>query len=123
MGHRRRSPKVPMTWKKKIRNWNYGIKRRGGSYRIPQDYEFPNRCRYCTEKLGPANISLDHNIPIQRGGKEDLTNYDFICFPCNRSKGTLNGVEYRRLVSLLNTYRLDIKNMILKKLRAAWRVR
>lgn len=112
-----------MTWKKKIRNWNYGIKKRGGEFKIPQDHEFPTKCKYCKEKLDPTNISLDHCHPLQRGGKEDPTNYDFVCFPCNRSKGTLTGVEYRRLVSLLNTFKMDIKNMILKKLRAAWRVR
>lgn len=106
-----------------MRNWNYGIKKRGGEHRIPDDYEFPSKCKYCKEELFPANISLDHDIPLQRDGKECVSNYDFICFPCNRSKGTLTGREYRRLVEVLWGFDPEVRLMVLKKLRAAWRVR
>lgn len=115
--------KVPMTWGRKIRNWNSGIRKRGGDIKIPQEMVFPLDCHYCNVILGPSNCSLDHAFPIQRGGRELWSNYDFICFTCNRAKGVMDKLEFTSLCNLLNTFNEDIRNLVLKKLRAAWRVR
>ena len=112
-----------MTWARKINNWNSGIRRRGGEIKLDREMVMPDFCLYCQEELTPKNTSLDHDIPLQREGKDTLDNYDFICFPCNRAKGTLTGKEYMELVIVLQGLGSYTRGMVLRKLRYAWRVR
>ena len=120
---RKRRKKVPMTWARKICNWNSGIRKRGSEIKITTDMAMPETCIYCNEEITPKNASLDHNIPLQRGGEDNFDNYDFICFPCNRSKGTLTGQEYRDLVDVLQVLGKYTRDLVLRKLRYSWRVR
>ena len=120
---RKRRKKVPMTWARKICNWNSGIRRRGGEIKLDREMKMPDCCLYCQEELTPRNASLDHMIPLQREGKDILENYDFICFPCNRAKGTLTGDEYRGLMESLQGLGGYTRDLVLRKLRYAWRVR
>ena len=112
-----------MTWARKITNWNSGIRRRGGEIKLDKEMEMPDCCAYCQEELTPRNASLDHNIPLQREGQDTLENYDFICFPCNRAKGTLTGQEYKGLVIVLQGLGKYTRDLVLRKLRYSWRVR
>lgn len=41
-------------------------------------------CQYCGDK---NKISLDHVLPISRGGKDTWENLVTACFPCNNKKG------------------------------------
>jgi 5-methylcytosine-specific restriction endonuclease McrA len=41
-------------------------------------------CTYCGS---PDNITVDHAIPLTRGGTNDLENLTPACKPCNSSKG------------------------------------
>lgn len=41
-------------------------------------------CRYCGST---ENLSIDHIVPLARGGTNDLDNLQFLCMPCNRRKG------------------------------------
>ena len=120
---RKRRKKVPMTWRRKITNWNSGIRKRGGEIKIPSDIKMPESCIYCLEDLTPKNASLDHNIPLQREGPDSFDNYDFICFPCNRAKGTLTGQEYKDLIAVLQALGKYTRDLVLRKLRYSWRVR
>jgi 5-methylcytosine-specific restriction endonuclease McrA len=120
---KKRRKKIPMTWARKINNWNSGIRRRGGEIKLDKEMEMPDCCAYCQEELTPRNASLDHNIPLQRDGRDSLDNYNFICFPCNRSKGTLTGDEYRSLVTALQGLGGYTRDLVLRKLRYSWRVR
>lgn len=47
------------------------------------------RCQYCGKRLAPAELSLDHVIPLSRGGRETWTNIVCSCFECNSTKGEL----------------------------------
>lgn len=56
-------------------------------------------CHYChckTEKL-----TFDHVIPIARGGKHEAENLVMACFPCNRSKGAKDPLEYAQSIGRL----------------------
>ena len=49
-----------------------------------------NRCVYCgisaaETKLG--KLTLDHRVPLSKGGRNDIENILLACMPCNVSKG------------------------------------
>jgi 5-methylcytosine-specific restriction endonuclease McrA len=46
-----------------------------------------NRCQYCGKKFPSSELSLDHVIPISRGGKSTWENVVCACLPCNVRKG------------------------------------
>jgi 5-methylcytosine-specific restriction endonuclease McrA len=46
-----------------------------------------NRCQYCGRKFSTSELSLDHIIPISRGGKSSWENIVCACLPCNVKKG------------------------------------
>lgn len=46
-----------------------------------------NRCQYCGRKFQSSELSLDHVIPISRGGKSTWENVVCACLPCNVRKG------------------------------------
>jgi len=46
-----------------------------------------NRCQYCGRKFPSSELSLDHVIPISRGGKSTWENVVCACLPCNVKKG------------------------------------
>jgi 5-methylcytosine-specific restriction endonuclease McrA len=46
-----------------------------------------NRCQYCGKKFSSSELSLDHVIPISRGGLSTWENVVCACLPCNVKKG------------------------------------
>lgn len=44
-------------------------------------------CYHCEEKFKPADLTMDHLIPIIRGGKSDKKNCVPSCKDCNSKKG------------------------------------
>lgn len=46
-----------------------------------------NRCQYCGQKFSSSELSLDHVIPISRGGKSTWENVVCACLRCNVKKG------------------------------------
>jgi 5-methylcytosine-specific restriction endonuclease McrA len=51
-----------------------------------------HRCAYC-QRLRP--LTIDHRIPLKRGGRHEIENILPACQPCNSSKGTLTEDEFR----------------------------
>lgn len=52
------------------------------------------RCVYCGTTLGLANATLDHVIPLSRGGSHLPGNLVAACQPCNQLKGALLPTEF-----------------------------
>lgn len=52
------------------------------------------RCFYCGTKLLPANRTLDHKIPLSRGGANIIKNVVPACRPCNQRKMKLTTKEF-----------------------------
>ena len=46
------------------------------------------RCYYCREPVALDKATLDHIIPLSRGGSNLRTNLAVACFPCNHRKGS-----------------------------------
>ena len=43
-------------------------------------------CHYCQQKFSPAELTMDHLIPVVRGGKSTKGNLVAACKACNSSK-------------------------------------
>lgn len=87
------------------------------------------RCYYCNEKVGINYRTVDHKIPVSRGGETIATNLVMSCERCNSEKGFLTEEEYREyrevadmlvsknikvtsLNSLLDSYKAERKSII-----------
>lgn len=56
-----------------------------------------NRCAECRTKFGlTCKATLDHIISIKNGGTNNRQNLQFLCSPCNSSKGASDPVDYAR---------------------------
>ena len=52
-------------------------------------------CYYCGTKLTDAEKSIDHKLPVSRGGTNDPQNLVISCQPCNSRKSNQTEEEYR----------------------------
>ena len=46
-------------------------------------------CQFCRCRLAPADLTIDHLVPVDRGGLDEITNYVSCCRPCNQKKANL----------------------------------
>lgn len=53
---------------------------------------YGGKCLGCNKDDAP--LTVDHVIPVSRGGSNDITNIQPLCKPCNSSKGTKT-IDYR----------------------------
>jgi 5-methylcytosine-specific restriction endonuclease McrA len=51
-------------------------------------------CHYCGKKFPPAELTMDHLVPIIRGGKSTRGNVVPACKECNSRKGYLLPLEW-----------------------------
>jgi len=58
-------------------------------------------CPYCGEKITHKNFSLDHILPLARGGESDLDNIEIICLTCNKQKDKMLKDEFVKLKNLI----------------------
>jgi hypothetical protein len=52
------------------------------------------KCIYCGVKMGDRLMTIDHFIPLELGGKNDVTNYLTACKKCNKDKGSQDPKEW-----------------------------
>lgn len=73
-------------------------------------------CTYCKTPLA-WDVSLDHQVPIARGGRHELANLAPCCGRCNPIKGQLTAPEFALLltvvVQLHPTARADVERRLL----------
>jgi 5-methylcytosine-specific restriction endonuclease McrA len=80
-------------------------------------------CPYCRKGLSVKDVSLDHLVPLSRGGSTLLANTQFICKGCNKSKGDMAHDEYFALLGMLDAWEARARNFTLKaKVLTALRV-
>ncbi len=51
-------------------------------------------CHYCGRKTPPAELTMDHVVPISRGGKSVKGNVVPCCKECNNNKKSLLPMEW-----------------------------
>ncbi len=52
------------------------------------------RCHYCNKQISPAELTMDHIVPIARGGKSTRGNVVPACKMCNTKKKQLLPMEW-----------------------------
>ncbi len=50
-------------------------------------------CHYCGERFDPAELTMDHILPVVRGGKSGRSNCVPSCKECNNEKKYLTPAE------------------------------
>ena len=58
-------------------------------------------CHYCGRKVGPSQLTMDHVIPLSRGGKSIRSNLVPACKDCNNKKRYLLPIEWEEYLSHL----------------------
>jgi len=53
-------------------------------------------CMYCGKKMGDVQLTIDHFIPLELGGVNNVSNYLSACRRCNKDKGSENPKEFCR---------------------------
>lgn len=61
------------------------------------------RCHYCRESIPPSELTMDHVVPIVRGGKSSKSNLVPCCKPCNNEKQNLLPVEWESYLCRLSS--------------------
>jgi 5-methylcytosine-specific restriction protein A len=51
-------------------------------------------CYYCKKKVAPKELTLDHIVPVIRGGKTTKANIVPVCKECNSKKKYLLPIEW-----------------------------
>ena len=59
-------------------------------------------CWYCGRRVGYANLTMDHVIPIARGGRSSKDNLVPCCKDCNTKKKSALPVEWAEYMESLN---------------------
>lgn len=50
-------------------------------------------CHYCDKQVGAAGLTMDHVVPVARGGRSTRGNVVPCCKACNQSKRCLTPAE------------------------------
>jgi CRISPR/Cas system Type II protein with McrA/HNH and RuvC-like nuclease domain len=53
------------------------------------------RCHYCGRVVGSNELTMDHIVPVARGGRSSRGNVVPCCMDCNRQKQLLTPVEWQ----------------------------
>jgi 5-methylcytosine-specific restriction enzyme A len=54
------------------------------------------QCQSCGKIAGETQLSIDHIIPLSRGGKNDISNLQTLCLTCNQQKTNKIDNRFRR---------------------------
>jgi len=54
-----------------------------------------SKCALCGVHKDDSPIDVDHIVPKSRGGSNDLSNLQALCYRCNRGKGNRDETDFR----------------------------
>jgi len=58
-------------------------------------------CYYCSKQESPQNLTMDHIVPIIRGGKSTKSNVVTACKECNNKKRHFLPIEWEEYLERL----------------------
>jgi 5-methylcytosine-specific restriction protein A len=59
------------------------------------------KCHYCGREVGKAELTMDHIVPLSRGGKSKKGNIVPACKECNNKKKYLLPIEWAEYLERL----------------------
>jgi 5-methylcytosine-specific restriction endonuclease McrA len=59
------------------------------------------KCHYCDAAVGGKNLTMDHIVPLSRGGKSKKGNVVPACKTCNNKKKYLLPIEWQEYLDSL----------------------
>ncbi|MBN1850365.1 MAG: HNH endonuclease [Deltaproteobacteria bacterium] len=59
-------------------------------------------CYYCNQEVGKSNLTMDHVVPLSRGGKSTKGNIVAACKECNNKKKYLLPIEWEEYLKALS---------------------
>ncbi|WP_200806902.1 HIT domain-containing protein [Polynucleobacter kasalickyi] len=89
-------------YEKKRDGAQWSHRRRGrravsGSIRYEVLKRASGRCELCGISNEFKNIEVDHITPKSLGGKDDISNYQALCYTCNAQKNNKDDTDFRKL--------------------------
>jgi 5-methylcytosine-specific restriction enzyme A len=60
-------------------------------------------CYFCRKKVDPAELTMDHIVPMSRGGKSTKGNVVPACKDCNNKKKHMLPLEWNEYMERLKT--------------------
>ena len=57
------------------------------------------QCQSCGKTQLETQLTIDHIIPLARGGQNDISNLQTLCYPCNHQKKHNLDPRFRRYFS------------------------
>ncbi len=73
-------------------------------------------CYYSGEPLSIRDFSVDHKIPVSRGGTHDFTNIALCTKNMNYAKGPLNDTEFKDILNTISNWDEDSRSKFLMRL-------
>lgn len=66
-------------------------------------------CGICGGPVDPENITVDHIVPLSRGGKNEMDNYQLACDKCNKLKSNYKDEELARGMTYILANQLETR--------------
>jgi len=87
-------------------------------YEVLSRAEF--KCELCGISADEKNIEVDHIFPKSLGGKDDLSNYQALCYSCNAAKRNTDDTDFRVFKSM---YELRVEKCLFCEIQSIDRSR
>jgi hypothetical protein len=57
-------------------------------------------CQFCGVRFAPGDLTIDHLVPLARGGIDEIINYVTCCRGCNQRKAQMPLSEFAQLINI-----------------------
>ena len=66
-------------------------------------------CQLCGRKITISNFTVDHIVPLGRGGNNDISNVQAVCKVCNQFKANIFPEQFIDRITEIFMYQMDKK--------------
>ena len=73
-----------------------------GSVRYKVLLRAKNRCENCGISKDEKALEVDHIIPRTKGGKDELSNFQALCYTCNSQKSNKDDTHFKKILESYN---------------------